>query len=64
MNHEEMCHHIKNDHGLCGKNEFKCMRCQFTFGDFSVFKRHLRICERVPLEDDDDELDGNFVFKE
>lgn len=60
-----MCDHIKNHHGLCGKNDFVCMRCSFTFGNFSVFKTHLRTCNRVPFENlqDDVESDGQFFLK-
>lgn len=64
-NVDALCDHIKNDHGLCGKNEFVCMQCGFTFGDFSVFKKHLKTYKRVPLEylQDDAELEGQFFLK-
>ena len=59
-NVDELCNHIKNDHGLCGKNQFICMRCGSLFGDFSVFKKHLRTCKREPLEylQDGSDLEG------
>lgn len=60
-NAEELNVHLKNDHGLCGKNEFDCLQCGTTFEKLSDFQKHLETCKRIS-EYPQTKPDGQFFF--